>query len=131
MLDQILASFAGSSDASALASKLLAEGLSPEKATEAVAATVEGAQGALGTAGPAALLGMLGGSGGGALGALGGLFGGGAPSPTPSNPLADQIAAFVAAKVGIDVSTAKRVVDVVLPKLLELVKAKGAGGLLG
>jgi hypothetical protein len=124
MIEQLLNQFAGSSEAGSAIQELVAKGLSPEKAKDAVVATAQGAKEAAasssGLGGLGALAGMFGGGGGGGglMGALGG-------------PMVDQIVLFVSTKVGIDASTAKMVVDVVLPKVLSLVQQKGdllAGG---
>lgn len=132
MLDQIVSSFVGSSEAGALVKSLAAQGLSPEKATAAVTATAEGAKEAVGDAGVGGLLALVSDDGDGPLGALGGLLGGGSStSGGMSGPMVDQIAGFVAGKVGIDAAMAKKVVGMVLPKLIELVRDKEGGGLLG
>jgi len=131
MLQQIISSFVGSSEAGGLVQSLAAQGLSPEKAQAAVVATAEGAQQAVGDAGVGGLL-ALASDGDGPLGMLGGLLGGSAgASAGMSGPMVDQIASFVASKVGIDPAMAKKVVGMVLPKIIDLAKDKGGGGLLG
>ncbi len=130
MLEQVISSFMGSSDIGPLVQSLAARGLSPAKAQDAVAATAEGAKQAVGDAGVGGLL-ALASDGDGPLGMLGGLLGGGAiASAGMAGPMVDQIATFVAGKVGIDGATAKMVVGMVLPKIIEVAKSKG-GGLLG
>lgn len=145
MLEQILSSFAGSSEAGSVVRSLVDSGLSPTKAQEAVVATAEGAKEAVGQGGIGALLSLAGGGGGGGglMGALGGMLGGGSGAAAPAaggsfaGPIADQIAGFVAQKVGIDPSMARTVVNIALPKVIEFVKSKGGGlggglgGLLG
>ena len=142
MLEQIVSSFLGSSEAGGLVKSLTGLGLTPEKATAAVSATAEGTKAAVGDAGIGGLLalasddggplsalgGLLGGGGGG----LGGLLGGGGGAPTAMmGPMVDQIAGFVASKVGIDAAMAKKVVGMVLPKIIDVAKSKGGGGMLG
>ena len=132
MLVQIVSSFVGSSEAGGLAKSLAGLGLSPDKATAAVTATAQGAQQAVGDAGIGGLLALANNDDDGPLGALGGLLGGSSStSSAMMGPMVDQIAAFVASKVGIDAAMAKKVVGMVLPKLIEVVKNKGGGGLLG
>ena len=131
MLEQILSSFMGSSEAGGLVQSLAAQGLSADKAQAAVAATAEGAQQAVREAGVGGLL-ALAADGDGPLGMLGGLLGGASTSAGMAGPMVDQIAAFVAGKVGIDPAMAKKVVGMVLPKIIDMAKGKsGAGGLLG
>lgn len=74
-----------------------------------------------------ALGGMLGGGGGGGGlgGMLGGLVGGGNASGLPP-AITDKIALFVAEKTGLGADKARLAVNVVVPKIMEFVKAKMA-----
>ena len=56
MLEQIVSSFLGSSEAGGLVKSLTGLGLTPEKATAAVSATAEGTKAAVGDAGIGGLL---------------------------------------------------------------------------
>src|SRR5689334_12870110 len=122
MLDQILASFTGSSEVGEIAQQLIGSGLSPAKAQDAVVATAEGTKQAVGAGGLPALLQMVGG-GGGVMGALGGMLGG--EAATGTSALADKVAGFVAQRIGLDPQMAKLVVNLVLPKLLDYAKQHG------
>lgn len=113
-----------------------------------------GLGGLLGGGGAAALGGLLGGRGGGLGGVLGGLLGGGNSAPAGGGlggalggllgggegaalggalgmnttglpgPVVDSITKFVAEKSGLDEAKARMAVNVVLPKIVEFVKAK-------
>ncbi len=137
MFDAIVGQFLQSGTGADLLQQLKSKGLTPDKATEVVQATAEGATEQLSGGGIGGLLGGLGGLGGLAAQALGGGSGG----PDLAS-LVGPVASFVAQKTGIKPELAASVVSMVLPKLMELVKGGGAsagksesggglGGLLG
>jgi hypothetical protein len=126
MIDGFVKEFMSSSQGSNVLSQLDQEGLSPDKAQEAVQATAEGAMQHGGSAG-LDLSGLLSGSEGGfggIAGALGGMTGG-AKGPAASSgalsKLTGPVTEFVAQK-GFPRGVAEKVVSVVLPKLLEMVR---------
>jgi len=74
-----------------------------------------------GGGGSGGLGGLLGGGGGGLGGMLGGLVGGSSGLPPA---ITEKIASFVAEQTGLGVDKARLAVNVVLPKVMEFVKAK-------
>lgn len=108
MFESILTQFAGSGEAASLLPLLQQQGLTPDQARGAVAATAEGAAQEARSGG---LAGLLGGAGGVA-GALGGLLGGGAKRDADTGgglggALGGALGGMLGGKGG-DVATAER-----------------------
>lgn len=134
MIEGLVGQFLGSSQGANILSQLGAQGLTKEKAQEAVEATAEGAVKNASVAG-LDLSSLIGGTGGlgGIAGKVGGMLGGllhGSPAATPGTPatgsplaaLTGPVSEFVAKKTGLAPTMAQSVVNVVLPKILELVQ---------
>lgn len=135
MIEALVGQFLQSGAGTDVMNQLKSHGLEAPQAQAAVQATAEGAAQQLGGAGGGGLgelaAGLLGGaSGGGGLGGLaaGLMGGGGVPAGGTGGiaALAGPIAQFVAQKTGLSPAIATTVVNVALPKLLEMMK--GAGG---
>lgn len=123
MLEGIVKQLMSSSQGSDILSQLKQEGLSPDKAQEAVQATAEGAEKHGGAAG-FDLGGLMNGSQGNlgsVAGALGGMTGAGSSGAGAVSKLTEPVTQFVKEK-GFPEGVAQKVVSVVLPKLLELVQ---------
>ncbi|MBX7113218.1 MAG: hypothetical protein K1X64_02700 [Myxococcaceae bacterium] len=135
MIEALVNQFLQSGAGADVMNQLKSHGLEAPQAQAAVQATAEGAAQQLGGAGGGGLgelaAGLLGGaSGGGGLGGLAaGLMGGASTTAASAGnlaALAGPIAQFVAQKTGLAPAIASTVVNVALPKLLEMMK--GAGG---
>lgn len=133
MIEALVGQFLQSGAGNDVINQLKSHGLAAPQAQAAVQATAEGAAQQLGGAGGGLgdmAAGLLGGAGGGGLGGLAaGLMGsGGAAASGAGNiaALAGPIAQFVAQKTGLSPAIAATVVNVALPKLLEMIKGTGA-----
>lgn len=131
MLNVLVGQFLGSPAGSDVLGQLKSKGLDGPAAQAAVTATAEGAMQQLGLhgGGTTVVTGLLGGAGG--LGALtGGLLSGGA-APAASGvgtvgAMAAPVAHFVAQKTGLSPSVATMVVNLALPRLMQLIQSHGA-----
>ena len=121
MIEGLIKQFMGSSQGSSVMSELSKEGLSPDKAQEAVQATAEGALKHGGAAG-IDLSNLLGGSGGvmgSVAGALGGMGKGASLTGGTVAKLTGPVTQFLEDK-GFPHGVAQKVVNVVLPRLMEM-----------